>query len=97
MSGYVHVYTGDGKGKTTAALGTGPAGGRRRLERLLRPVRQGHGHQRTGRPGPIQRPHQHPPVRPAFIRHGPDDETSAWPSGDWRNAARPWPRANTGW
>ena len=62
------------KGKTTAALGLAirpPAP----VERLFRPVRQRHGHQRAGRPGTLpDRITVRQYGQPSFIRHGPDDE-----------------------
>jgi len=40
MRGFLQVYTGDGKGKTTAALGLGFAGSRCRSESFHRTVHQ---------------------------------------------------------
>ena len=67
MSGYVHVYTGNGKGKTTAALGLALRAAGAGWKVFFAQFAKGTRHQRTGRPGALPRSHHHPPIRPGRL------------------------------
>ena len=98
MSGYVHVYTGDGKGKTTAALGLALRAAGAGWNVFFAQFAKG---MATSEQAALARFNDRITIRqygqPRFILHGPGEKTSIGPNADWRNAAKRSPRANTGW
>ncbi|MEI3310073.1 MAG: cob(I)yrinic acid a,c-diamide adenosyltransferase [Eggerthella lenta] len=75
--GYVQVYTGDVKGKTTAAVGLAMRAAAAGLRVVLLPVHEVRPHRRARCVSPVRRPH-----RGGAVRHGrrverPDPEDDA--------------------